>query len=222
MWLIGTFEPPLYVAIKMNVSLGSINDTIEILKVSTNTKLEKLHDEMYGSLGSKIGYYILLIISHIIAPVLLAGMIAYEKRGGDPQKRNIINRLQSIGIINQILFTLIVGLVRVWREVFGLIDLDVMIWIDWFACILLYNLIITFDEMTIIQFFYIVVWKRVKRIDDEFWACSISVMTTGVSIWLSFAVHIDESLQLRRLKIHTSNLTQEFEELRYIELIEHF
>ena len=206
----------------MNVSLGSINDTIEILKVSTNTKLEKLHDEMYGSLGSKIGYYILLIISHIIAPVLLAGMIAYEKRGGDPQKRNIINRLQSIGIINQILFTLIVGLVRFWREVFGLIDLDVMIWIDGFACIFLHNLIITFDEMTIIQFFYIVVWKRVKRIDDKFWASSISVMTTGVSIWLSFAVHIDESLQLRRLKIHTSNLTQEFEELRYIELIEHF
>ena len=65
-------------------------------------------------------------------------------------------------------------------------------------------------------------WKRVKRIDDEFWACSISVMTTGVSIWLSFAVHIDESLQLRRLKIHTSNLRQEFEDLRYIELIEHF
>ena len=212
----------MYVAIKMNVSLGSINDTIEILKVSTNTKLEKLHDEMYGSLGSKIGYYILLIISHIIAPVLLAGMIAYDKRGGDPQKRNIINRLQSIGIINQILFTLIVGLVRFWREVFGLIDVDVMIWIDCFACILLYNLIITFDEMTIIQFFYIVVCKRVKRIDDEFWASSISVMTTGVSIWLSFAVHIDESLQLRRFKIHTSNLTQEFEELRYIELIEHF
>ena len=88
----------------MKVSLGSINDSIEILKVSTNTKLEKLHDEMYGSLGSKFGYYILLIISHVIAPVLLAGMIAYEKRGGDPQKRNIINRLQSIGIINQMLF----------------------------------------------------------------------------------------------------------------------
>ena len=198
----------------MNVSLGSINTTLEILKVSTNTKLERLHDEMYGTFGSKIGYYILLIISHILAPVLLAGMIAFEKRGGDPQKRNIINRLQSIGIINQILFTLIVGLVRFWREVFGLIDLDVMIWIDGFACIFLHNLIITFDEMTIIQFFYIVVWKRVKRIDDEFWASCISVMTTGVSIWLSFAVHLDDSLQLHRLKIHTSNLKQEFEDLR--------
>ena len=206
----------------MNVSLGSMNNIIEILKISTNTKLERLHYEMYGSLSSRIGYYALLIISHIVAPVLLAGMVAYEKRGGDPQKRNIINRLQSIAITNQILFTLIVGLVRFWREGFGLIDLDVMIWIDCFACILLYNLIITFDEMTIIQFFYIVVWKRVKRIDDEFWACSISVMTTGVSIWLSFAVHIDESLQLRRLKIHTSNLKEEFEDLRYTELIEHF
>ena len=198
----------------MNVSLGSINDTIEILKISTNTQLEKLHQEMYGSLVSRIFYIILLVISHVVSPLLITGMIAYEKRGGDPQKRNIINRLQSFALMNQIMFMLLVGIVRFWREIFGMIDLSVMIWIECFACMFGYNFMMILSEMSIIQFLYIVVWKRIKRIDDEFWAACISLMTTGVCFWLSFAVHITQPMQLYRLKIHTSNLSEKYEDLR--------
>ena len=80
----------------MNVLLH--NYSIEIVRVSTNTELERLYDYMYGSMTCKISYILLLLLTYILGPLLLLGVIAYEKRGGDPQKRNIINRLQSIGI----------------------------------------------------------------------------------------------------------------------------
>ena len=104
----------------MNVLLH--NFSIEILNVSTNMQLERLHDSLYGSVPCKIIYIFLLVLTHILGPLALVGIIAYEKRGGDPQKRNIINRLQTIGLTNQIIFSTLIGLVRVWREIFGLID----------------------------------------------------------------------------------------------------
>ena len=76
----------------MNISLH--NYSIEIVSVSTNTELERLYDYMYGTMICKISYILLLLLTHILGPCLLLGIIAYEKRGGDPQKG-----ILSIGFI---------------------------------------------------------------------------------------------------------------------------
>ena len=196
----------------MNVSLH--NFSIEILNVSTNMQLERLHDSLYGSVPCKIIYIFLLVLTHILGPLALVGIIAYEKRSGDPQKRNIINRLQTFGITNQIIFSTILGLVRVWRELFGLIDLHSMIWIECFSYIAALNFLLFFNEMTVIQVMYIVIWKRVKEINDEFWAVFLSITTTCFSCWITTAEHISNELYLFPLKLHTANLNEPFDEFR--------
>ena len=196
----------------MNVSLHDFS--IEILNVSTNMQLERLHDSLYGSVPCKIIYIFLLVLTHILGPLALVGIIAYEKRSGDPQKRNIINRLQTFGITNQIIFSTILGLVRVWRELFGLIDLHSMIWIECFSYIAALNFLLFFNEMTVIQVMYIVIWKRVKEINDEFWAFFLSITTTCFSCWITTAEHISNELYLFPLKLHTANLSEPFDEFR--------
>ena len=196
----------------MNVSLH--NFSIEILNVSTNMQLERLHDSLYGSVPCKIIYIFLLVLTHILGQLALVGIIAYGKRSGDPQKRNIINRLQTFGITNQIIFSTILGLVRVWRELFGLIDLHSMIWIECFSYIAALNFLLFFNEMTVIQVMYIVIWKRVKEINDEFWAFFLSITTTCFSCWITTAEHISNKLYLFPLKLHTANLSEPFDEFR--------
>ena len=196
----------------MNISLHNLS--IEIVSISTNTQLERLHDYLYGSVPCKIVYVLLLVLTHVLGPLALVGIIAYEKRGGDPQKRNIINRLQTIGLTNQIIFSTLIGLVRVWREIFGLIDFDAMIWIECFCYIAGLNFLLLFNEMTIIQFMYIVVWKRVKEINDEFWAFFLSLTTTSVSCWIAIVEHTPNKIYLYPLKLHTANLRQPFIEVR--------
>ena len=196
----------------MNISLH--NYSIEIVSVSTNTELERLFAYMYGSMICKTSYILLLILTHILGPLLLLGIIAFEKRGGDPQKRNIINRLQSIGISSHIIFTIIIGLIRSWRGIFGLIDFDVMIWIECLAYTALSNCILIFDEMAIIQFMYIIVWKRVKGVDDEFWALFLSLATASVSCWMSIVEHLPDKLYIIPLKLNTANLNETLDDIR--------
>ena len=190
------------------------NFSIEILNVSTNMQLERLHDSLYGSVPCKIIYIFLLVLTHVIGPLAVVGIIAYEKRSGDPQKRNIINRLQTFGLTNQIIFSTILGLVRVWREIFGLIDFEIMIRIECLSYIAGLNFLFLFNEMTVIQVMYIVVWKRVKEINDEFWAFFLSLTTTCISCWITTVEHISNRIYIFPLKLHTANLSEPFDEFR--------
>ena len=196
----------------MNVFLH--NFSIEILNVSTNMQLERLHDSLYGSVLCKIIYIFLLVLTHVLGPLAVVGIIAYEKRSGDPKKRNIINRLQTFGLTNQIIFSTILGLVRVWREIFGLIDFEIMIRIECLSYIAGLNFLFLFNEMTVIQVMYIVVWKRVKEINDEFWAFFLSLTTTCISCCITTVEHISNRIYIFPLKLHTANLSEPFDEFR--------
>ena len=145
---------------------------------STEFELDNIHDYLYGSIWTKIFlYWLAVFITHVIGPILLSGMIIFETCGGDPQKRNVINRLLSLCWANQIMFCLLLGGCRVWRGIFGLIDINVMKWIEGFAQIFGVSIILFYDEMTILRFLYIVVWKRVIRFDDQFWTLFLSMTT---------------------------------------------
>ena len=102
------------------------------LNISTDDDLQKYHQYMYGTLSSRIGYYIMLFVAHVIAPILLLGIIIFEKKGGDPQKRNLLNRLQSMALTNAMLYCIVIGVCRLWREIFGLINFSYIIWVELF------------------------------------------------------------------------------------------
>ena len=201
--------------VKMNISLERLIGPTNSLNVSTDTKLERFHEELFGGPTASFLYILLLIVNHVIGPLLLGGIIAYERYGGDPQKRNIINRLQSFGLANLTMCTIIQGIVRIAREIFGLIDFDVMIWMECLFCLFLCNAIFLFSEMSIFQFLYIVVWKRVKTLNDEFLACFLIGTTNAVSVWVVLVDHLPHGMTVMNLMLHTANLDESIEETRY-------
>lgn len=46
----------------------------------------------------------LLFVTHVFGPILVSRIICFEKKGGDPHKRSIRNRLFSMTLINVMLF----------------------------------------------------------------------------------------------------------------------
>ena len=183
--------------------------------ISTNIELERFYEELFTDPTEKCSHIFLLIVIHIIGPILLSGIIIYEKYGGDPQKRNIINRLQSIGTASLIIRTEIHGLVIILRETLGLIDLSIMIWIECLFCMFICNAILCFAEMSVLHLLYTVVWKRVKDINDEFWACFLSTSTSLISFWVVLVDHIPQRMFIPILMVLTANSKESFEEIRY-------
>ena len=199
----------------MNFSSESPIGLTTSINNSTNAKLERFHEELFGYPTARFSQILLLIVNHIIGPILLSGIIAYEKYGGDPQKRNIINRLQSMSIASLIITTEIFGIVKTLREIFGLIDFNVMIWIECLFCMFFCNALLFFAEMSVLHVLYIVVWKRVKAINDELWACFLAITTNLVSIWVVLVDHISRKMFVGVLMVHTSNSNESFDEIRY-------
>ena len=195
----------------MNISLDENLGQLAILSVSANTKLERRHEYLYGSPSAKITRFFLMLINQVVGTFLLAGIIAYEKRGCDPQKRNIINRLQSILFENMIFVKSVVGLVKLSREIFGLIDFSVMIWFECFLSMGIYNIMLFFIEIAVIQFMYIVVWKRMKQINDEFWSFYLNITTTFLSTWLVLFDHSPPRLYSYVAKMITENWDKSFQ-----------
>ena len=199
----------------MNFSSESPIGLTTSINNSTNAKLERFHEELFGYPTARFSQILLLIVNHIIGPILLSGIIAYEKYGGDPQKRNIINRLQSMSIASLIITTEIFGIVKILREIFGLIDFNAMIWIECLFCMFFCNALLFFAEMSVLHLLYIVVWKRVKAINDELWACFLAITTNLVSIWVVLVDHISRKMFVGVLMVHTSNSNESFDEIRY-------
>ena len=155
-----------------------------------------------------------LSVVHIIGPILISGMIAFESFGGDPQKRNVINRLLSLCWANQIMFSLLLGSCRIWRDIFGLIDIRIMTWIEGFAKIFGVAIILFYDEMTILRFLYIVVWKRVIVFDDKFWTLYLSMLTY---LWCFCFITINKqssSVNMYLFQLYTGNSSAHSEALR--------
>ena len=203
----------------MDYFLQDSIDSIVVLNVSTEIKLDLIHSYLYGSLPSKIVYYLTICVVHLLGPILLVGIVIFETFGGDPQKRNIINRLHSLAISHQIIFTIIVGISRVCREIFGLIDVSIMAWIESISQLFVYSAVFFVDEMITLRFLYVVVWKRVRRIDDQFWACYLALHTWCWSFCCAVIEHIPTQMNIHVFKVNTKNLGEDFESTRYLEFV---
>ena len=156
----------------------------------------------------------MIFICHIVGPILHLGIIIFETFGGDPQKRNIINRLMSLCCVNLILGTSLTGVCRVWRALFGLIDVQIVTWIDFIGQVFLGSVTFFFNEMTILRYLYIVVWKRVRGFDDRFWTLFLCILTYSWTFCLAVINKHHSEVNLVPLKLVTANLDEAFSTIR--------
>ena len=182
-----------------------MNNSFLSTNATTYLQYFHFHDQLYDNIPAKIIYVFLLFTIHIVGPILLSGIIIFERKGGDPQKRNVINRLFSKSLTNLIIFNIVIGGSKICREVFGLLNFNIMILIEYIGYISASNIILYSNEMTIIKYLHIIVWKRVKGINDEFWAFFLSAVTLSWSTWQCIQEHIPNEMSMYLFKISSAN-----------------
>ena len=69
----------------MNISLEEENCSLTMSSLDANTTSENYNDNLYGSTLAKAARTFLLFIQHVVGPILIFGIIAYEKKSGDPK-----------------------------------------------------------------------------------------------------------------------------------------
>ena len=191
----------------------------DVPKNSTDFFLNKLNNDLYGSTVAKIGVGFMVGINHVIRPILMLGIVLFEMNGGDPQKRNLINMLQSIALINLILFTCLLGGCKIWRQAVGLIQFDTMKILERVGYVMLANIILLTDQMTILKYLHIVVWKRVKGLNDGFLAYFCGFTTLLLSLTITLVDHLPFAMQKRTMhlfqfKMMTGNSPYSFDQIQ--------
>ena len=172
-----------------------------------------------SSTEAKIGFGFMIGSNHAIGPILMLGIVLFEINGGDSQKRNIINRLQSIALINLITFTCILGGCKIWRQTVGLIPYNTMKILESVGYVICTNIILLMDEMTILKYLHIIVWKRVKGLNDEFMAFFCALTTLVWSLTITFIDHHPLAMQngtmhLFQFKMMTGNSPYSFDHIQ--------
>ena len=198
----------------MNVSIEETNTSNVLPGSYTDFELNSMHENLYGGTWGKIGYYFMIFICHVVGPILLLGIVIFETFGGDPQKRNVINRLMSLCCANMILVMSVNGVFRVWRDLFGLIDVQIMIWIDWAGQIFIGSVTFFLNEMTILRYLYIVVWKRMRGFDDRFWTLFLLILTYSWAFCLATINKHFSDVSLLPMRLNTASLNQDFSKIR--------
>ena len=131
-------------------------------------------------------YYVLLLIILIVGPFLCVTIVLYENFGSDRQKRTIINRLSSHAFLNIAISSFIWSIIRIIRDNVGLLSHSLAESITIISVVVWISATFFITEMVIFRFLYIVVWRRMKEINDEFW--HYILLLSNILISITFAI----------------------------------
>ena len=148
-----------------------------------DNKTDVLYDYLYGDAQGKFFLFSNIALSSLIGPTLMLGIVAFEMFGGDSQKRTIVNRLLSAVLINISIVGVIAGLIRMIRDVGGLMDINLAMFIRLSAAFFKYTAYMLYNVLTLFRFLFIVIWKRMTGVHDKFWSYFISCSAYALSLW---------------------------------------
>lgn len=147
-----------------------------------------LYEYLYGNVSSRICYYAVIALILFLAPLLCTSIVLYEHFGADRQKRTIINRLSSQFFINIAIQSIIWSIMRILRDVLGLLPTHLITPVIVVSNTMKLSSVLFLTELTVVRFLYIVVWKRMKLINDAFWNAVLMISTYLVAIFLALSV----------------------------------
>ena len=154
----------------------------------SDSDLNDTYEYIYGDIASYICYYVANVLSLTVGPFLCGTIVMYEHFGADNQKRTIINRISSFIFSNITINSIIWGVLRILRDVYGLLPSRLVTWILAFHKSMQFSTILFATELAIVRFLYIVVWKRMKPINDEFWTRVLAMSTYLIALYSGLIV----------------------------------
>ena len=146
---------------------------------------DTLYGYLYGDFSGKIILYSNIAATSLGGPLLMIGIVIFEMLGGDSQKRTIVNRLLSALLINIVLWSLLLGIIRIARDVVGLLEMNVSLFLRISAQFFLNAIYIFYNALTIIRYLFIVVWKRMRGVQDKFWSWLFYLSAYSLSFWIN-------------------------------------
>ena len=178
------------------------------LTAADNTEL--LYQYLYGGVSGKMVLYSNIVVSSLVGPILMIGIVIYEMFGGDSQKRTIVNRLLSALLINTAIWSFLLGIIKTSRDINGLLDFNIALILQLSARLFLNAAYISYNVLTIIRYLFIVVWKRMRGFQDKFWSSFFCFSAYTLSVWfiivyLMAGFHPDQDLLIRISKNSTEN-----------------
>ena len=171
-----------------NLTTESVNITDSSLRSEEMEAITiAVYEYLYNTnIACSLFYYILLLIILIIGPFLCVTIVLYENFGSDRQKRTIINRLSSHAFLNIAISSFIWSIMRIIRDNVGLLSHSLAESITVLSVVVWISATFFITELVIFRFLYIVVWRRMKEINDEFWHSILLLSNTLISI--NFAI----------------------------------
>ena len=178
------------------------------LTAADNTEL--LYQYLYGGVSGKMVLYSNIVVSSLVGPILMIGIVIYEMLAGDSQKRTIVNRLLSALLINTAIWSFLLGIIKTSRDINGLLDFNIALILQLSARLFLNAAYISYNVLTIIRYLFIVVWKRMRGFQDKFWSSFFCFSAYTLSVWfiivyLMSGFHPDQDLLIRITKTSTEN-----------------
>lgn len=126
------------------------------------------------------------LVSQLISNTLMTAIICYEHFGGDPQKRTILNRLHSFAVGSLLGMSLNQGLVLMIRPVTGLINHQTSFFVFHFPRrFFMFFMGFSVNQLMLLKWLSIVVWKRVPPMNDAFFARFLFVLNFMLSLCLT-------------------------------------
>ena len=171
-----------------NLTAESVNITNSSLRHEEMDNITiAIYEYLYkANFASSVFYYILLLIILIFGPFLCVTIVVYENFGSDRQKRTIINRLSSHVFSNIAINSFIWSILRIIRDNVGLLSHSLTASINSLSAVVWISSTFFITELVIFRFLYIVVWRRMKEINDEFW--HYILLLSNILISITFAV----------------------------------
>ena len=149
---------------------------------------EVLYEYLYGDPFSRIVYYFWIALVLLLGPLACTTIVLYERFGADSQKRTIINRLSSLFFTNIAIQSIIWSILRILRDSVGLLPTHLITPVILVSVSIKLSSLLFITEFTVLRFMYIVVWKRMRTINDDFWSMVLAISTYLVAIYLAILV----------------------------------
>jgi hypothetical protein len=161
----------------------------------------------------KFGLVLCVLFIQVFGNGLCSSIIAYERYGGDPQKRTILNQLFSNLAFNVIVLNVIPLNVFTLRLIFGPIMSPFVAKMCFFipkvsigfASLLLLN------EMIVIRFISVFVWKRIPPVNDYFLFAALNVTNGVLAVYFGLSVNMGTNIE-NDMKLLLTGLTDSNDE----------
>ena len=161
----------------------SVPAAVDSISTECDSDSNAIYEYLYGDVTSYTMYYAVLVVSLIVAPLLCISIVLYENFGADRQKRTILNRILSFILSNLAILSFFWSLLRILRDATGLLPSRSVSWLLFFWKSIGYSTLLFASELAIFRFLFIVVWKRMKAINDEFWMSVLAMSTYLIAFY---------------------------------------